>query len=133
MFTGNFEVCLFIFKKIFEFLRSKCSGPNVISLYSTESGKMESEFEVCVIGAGLFGSACAKYVAESGSKTILVGPKEESREQVLHSIFNKKVQQLEYRYQFQQHILSSFCTNIFCQKITKPSCKKKLLVKCRKN
>ena len=43
---------------------------------------MESEFEVCVIGAGLFGSACAKYAAESGSKTILVGPKEESREQV---------------------------------------------------
>jgi hypothetical protein len=46
------------------------------------NAKMESEFEVCVIGAGLFGSACAKYAVEYGSKTILVGPREESKDQV---------------------------------------------------
>jgi hypothetical protein len=42
---------------------------------------MESIFDVCVIGAGLFGSACAKYSSEDGS-TILIGPSEGSKFQV---------------------------------------------------
>ena len=42
---------------------------------------MESDFEFCVIGAGLFGSSCAKYASQFGS-VILVGPSEDSKKQV---------------------------------------------------
>ncbi len=33
------------------------------------------EFNIAIIGAGLVGSSCAKYIAESVEKFLLVGPK----------------------------------------------------------
>lgn len=37
---------------------------------------MDKQFDICVIGAGLIGSAAAKYTSKSGKKTLLIGPKE---------------------------------------------------------
>jgi sarcosine oxidase len=38
-------------------------------------------YDVAVVGAGLIGSACAKYAGALGAKTVLVGPREDQREE----------------------------------------------------
>ena len=53
----------------------------VFSFWRSPFEAMESDFDFCVIGAGLFGSSCAKYASQFGS-VILVGPSEDSRKQV---------------------------------------------------
>ena len=40
---------------------------------------MDSIFDVAVIGAGLFGSSCAKWASEDFEATVLIGPSEEAK------------------------------------------------------
>ena len=36
---------------------------------------MENVFDVAIVGAGMIGSSCAKYISEDVAKCLLVGPK----------------------------------------------------------
>ncbi len=36
---------------------------------------MDSLFDYAVIGAGMMGSSCAKYITQDGARCLLVGPK----------------------------------------------------------
>jgi hypothetical protein len=53
-------------------------------LLSTFTQKMSHVFDFCVVGAGLFGSACGKYAADFGD-TVLIGPGEQAKFQALMS------------------------------------------------
>ena len=39
-----------------------------------------SAFDAVVIGAGMIGSSCAKYLSKFGLKVLLIGPDEDSRD-----------------------------------------------------